>query len=132
MEKDIIIFDGDCNFCNKYVNFVIAHDHANGFVFTSSQSATGQILLNNFNADLKCVDSIVLISGKNAFTRSDAVLGIIKHLDNNLWRLKVFKIIPRRIRDFLYTQFAKRRYLVSGKSTYCSIPTPELMSRFLK
>jgi len=132
MEKDIIIFDGDCNFCNKYINFVIAHDHANRFVFTSSQSTTGQVLLNKFNADLKYVDSLVLISGKKVFTRSDAVLGIIKHLDNNLWILKVLKIIPKRDRDFFYDQFAKRRYLVSGKSTHCRVPTPEMMSKFLK
>jgi len=85
MEKDIIIFDGDCNFCNKYINFVIAHDHANRFVFTSSQSTTGQVLLNKFNADLKYVDSLVLISGKKVFTRSDEIFFMISLPKDATW-----------------------------------------------
>lgn len=41
----IILFDGDCNLCNRSVRFIIRHDPAARFHFASLQSGTGQRLL---------------------------------------------------------------------------------------
>jgi predicted DCC family thiol-disulfide oxidoreductase YuxK len=131
MTNDIIVFDGDCNFCNRYINFVIKHDHSNRFVFAPSGSAAGRALIKKSNLDPNCPDSIILICEGQVFTHSDAVLGIIKYLDNKLWLLGGFKIIPKRYRDFFYKWFAARRYMLFGKTTSCKIPSPEIMSRFL-
>jgi len=132
MDKDIVIFDGDCNFCNKYINFVIAHDHANQFVFTSSGSLAGRALLNKYNIDPSHTDSIILISGERVYTFSDAVLGIIKHFDNHIRRLYFLRIIPKHTRDYLYKYFAKHRYILFGKSTHCQVPTAAVRAKFLE
>jgi len=130
-EPDIIIFDGDCNFCNKYINYIIAHDHTNRFVFAASTSTAAQVLLVQNNVDLKYLDSIILISGDRVNSRSDAVLGIIKHLNCGIWMLGIFSIVPKSIRDFFYIQFAKRRYVLFGQNNNCVIPTPEIKAKFL-
>ena len=41
----VILFDGVCNLCNAWVNFVIDCDQAETFSFGAQQSAGGQALL---------------------------------------------------------------------------------------
>ena len=87
--------------------------------------------------DLIGVDSLVFIepggldSDERVFVRSDAGLRLMKYLGGS-WRFAlVAYVIPRFIRDFLYDQFAKRRYRWFGRYDTCMLPTPEVQSRFL-
>ena len=56
----LLLFDGVCNVCNVFVNFVLDHDPAGSFCYLPLQSPVGQQLLAKYNlpADL---DSMVLI-----------------------------------------------------------------------
>ena len=96
--KRIVMFDGDCNFCDSSVQFIIKRDPAAHFHFTSLQSEIGQELVKHHNIPAE-VDSLVLIEKGKAFTKSSAALRIAKKLDG-LWHLLfLFILIPRPIRD---------------------------------
>jgi predicted DCC family thiol-disulfide oxidoreductase YuxK len=43
---------------------------------------------------------------------------------------KIFMVVPRFIRDGVYSLVAKNRYKWFGKKNECWLPTPELRSRF--
>jgi len=43
----------------------------------------------------------------------------------------IFKILPERIRNYIYDYIAKNRYKWYGKKESCMIPTPELKAKFL-
>jgi predicted DCC family thiol-disulfide oxidoreductase YuxK len=129
--QHIILFDGICNFCNFWVNFIIDRDKKNIFRFAALQSERGQELLDRFQMDSKSLDTFVLIEDKKVYTKSTAALKISRKLIG-IWRSFYFLIlIPKPIRDFIYTLIAKNRYKFFGKRSTCRIPTEEEKEKFL-
>ncbi|MEL6718426.1 MAG: thiol-disulfide oxidoreductase DCC family protein [Bacteroidota bacterium] len=128
--RSIILFDGVCNFCNNSIQFIIKRDKKKHFKFASLQSDIGQQLLDNY-ALPKDLSSIVLIDEGQVYTKSTAVLKIALHL-KNMWNFfYVFILVPKNIRDEIYSWFAKNRYQWFGKnSTVCEIPSLEVRQRF--
>ena len=129
--KRIVLFDGDCNFCDASVQFIIKRDPVRHFYFTSLQSDKGQELVKAHGIPAE-VDSLVLIENGKAFTQSSAALRIAKKLDG-LWHLLfLFILIPRPIRNGVYNYVARNRYKWFGKKdASCALPTPEERERFL-
>lgn len=125
----VILFDGECNFCNFWIRFIIDRDHKQQFLFTSLKSAYA----NHWKAKHNIVweDSVYLIIGEQIYNRSDAVIHIAKELGGMWTLLSLARIIPRYIRDWLYDLIAKHRYQWFGKNQQCMLPTPELQKRFL-
>lgn len=127
----IILFDGVCNFCNFWVNFLLDRDKKDKFRFTPLQSEKGEQLLKKFNLSTEDFDTFVFIDGDKYYIRSTAVLLVAKNLPG-LWKiLYALIIIPRPIRDFFYSLVAKNRYKLFGKRETCRIPTPEERNKFL-
>lgn len=129
--KRLVLFDGDCNFCDSSVQFIIKRDPVAHFQFTSLQSEVGVTTAKEYNIPSE-VDSLVLIENGKAFTKSSAALRIAKKLDG-LWHLLfILILVPRPIRDFFYDYFASNRYKWFGKKDEsCALPTPEVRERFL-
>ncbi len=130
--KSIILFDGVCNLCNNSVQFIIKRDHKHRFLYASLQSDAAQRILLQFQLKSSDLDSIILIENGKVYQKSTAILKIVKHL-NSSWKLSYgFIIIPKFIRDFIYTIIAKNRYKWFGKREVCMVPTKELKMRFLE
>ncbi|MFJ7935221.1 thiol-disulfide oxidoreductase DCC family protein [Sporosarcina sp. NPDC096371] len=129
--KRIVLFDGDCNFCDSSVQFIIKRDPVGHFLFTSLQSDKGVELSKQYSIPPD-VDSLVLIENGKVFTRSSAALRIAKKLDG-LWHLLfLFILVPRKIRDTVYDYVAKNRYKWFGKKEEsCMLPPPEMRKRFI-
>ena len=130
--RHIVIFDGVCNFCNGAVNFIIKRDPTGRFVFTPMQSPVGQELIEQFGAEMGGVDTFLLVKDGQCFERTDAALEITKDL-SGLWHwLRVFKVLPRPLRDFFYRLFARNRYRLFGRRETCMVPTASVRERFLE
>jgi predicted DCC family thiol-disulfide oxidoreductase YuxK len=130
MNHQVILFDGVCNVCNGFVQFVIRYDKKQYFKFASQQSEIGSAFLNKIYHTVAS-DSIVLIDGDKTYSKSMAVLKIIQSF-GGIWKTaKIFEIIPRVISDFCYDVFAKYRYKLFGRKDECMIPTPEIRQRFI-
>lgn len=130
-QHKIILFDGVCNLCNNTINFIIRHDKKNMFKFATLQSSIADELLNSFPSTKNKLDSIVLLENKKKYTQSSAALRIAKNLSGGYPLLYGLIIIPKFIRDWLYSIIAKNRYKWFGKKEECMIPTPELRGKFL-
>jgi len=128
--KKIVLFDGECNFCNTSVQFIIKRDPNKEFQFASLQSDIGQSLLTQFEAP-KNIDSLVLIDGDRCYLQSTAALRICKYLKGSYKLLYFFTIIPRPIRNAVYRFIAKNRYKLFGKTESCMIPSAEDRNRFI-
>ncbi|QFG00598.1 DUF393 domain-containing protein [Psychrobacillus glaciei] len=126
----IILFDGECNFCDASVQFIIARDPKGYFQFAALQSDIGDELKKKHRISEK-LDGVIVIENDAVYDSSDAALFICKHL-KGLWKVfYIFKVIPKRIREALYKTFAKNRYKMFGKKDNCMIPSPEIRNRFL-
>ncbi|PYQ94301.1 MAG: hypothetical protein DMF96_26650 [Acidobacteria bacterium] len=107
----VILFDGVCNLCSGFVQFVIAHDPAGRFRFAALQS--------------------VLVEGDRVFTQSTAALRIARGLGLP-WRLVYGLIaVPRPLRDWMYDIVARHRYQWFGRRDGCLVPTADERARFL-
>jgi len=122
IKTSIIKFDGVCNLCNGFIQFVINRDKNAHFKFSTLQE--------NYD-DKKEYQTIILQNNGTISEKSTAFLEITRKL-NGLWPyLYLFILIPRPIRDFIYSIIAKNRYHWFGKRDICMIPTPELKNRFI-
>ena len=128
--KSLILFDGVCNLCNGWVNFVIDRDPDGRFIFGALQSDEARDYLSLAN-DREALDSIVLIDAEGVFVRSSAVLRISEGLNGAWPMLRTFRIVPGPLRDAIYDLIARHRYSWFGRRETCRVPTPELSTRFL-
>lgn len=127
----IILFDGICVLCESSVRFVIKHDPNAHFKFAALQSKTGQRILSEHDIDASCQNSVVLIQLGQAYFKSDAALAIAAQLKGPWKYLKLFKYLPKRLRDAVYDFIAQRRYRRFGKNNTCIIPDKTIRERFL-
>ncbi|TDB68889.1 thiol-disulfide oxidoreductase DCC family protein [Arundinibacter roseus] len=128
---NVVYFDGVCNLCNSAVNFLIDRDKKKRLSFASLQSEAGVAILRKQGLPTDTYDSFLFLKGDQLYTKSDAVLEVVRILGSGWQLLYIFKVIPRTLRDPLYTWVAARRYRWFGKRAECRLPTPELRARFL-
>ena len=93
----ILLFDGVCLLCNKFVHAVYDNDPAERFQFASLQSEEGLALLeqHGMKADLS---TVVLIDEAGAHVRSTAALRVLRHLRRQR-RALVAVLLPHRRPD---------------------------------
>jgi predicted DCC family thiol-disulfide oxidoreductase YuxK len=127
----VIVFDGVCNFCNAFVNFVLERDSHGLFKFGTLQSSPAQEILRQFQLSTDDYETFLLLEQGKLFTKSTAALKILGQLGIPWSLLGVFMIIPRPIRDVIYDFIARHRYQWMGKSESCRVPTEEERQRFV-
>lgn len=130
----VVLFDGVCNLCNGFVQFVIRHDTRARFRFAALQSEAGRALLAAAGyppPGPAGPESVLLLEGGRLYSHSAAVLRIAGLL-GGVWRVAaVGWLLPQRWRDGLYRFVARHRYRWFGRQESCWLPTPALQARFL-
>lgn len=127
----IILFDGICNLCNSTVQFIIKKDKKGKFLLGSLQSESGQNLLTKYGLPVDDYASFVYIKEDKSYTKSSGALHVMKDL-GGAWKLfYIFILIPKPIRDFIYSLIANNRYSLFGKRNECMVPSAGIKSRFL-
>jgi predicted DCC family thiol-disulfide oxidoreductase YuxK len=128
--KYIILYDGDCGFCNRSVGFVLKREKSNEIHFSAIQSSFTQGLFKEKGWEAPDLNTFYFIENGIKFERSTAALKVLKYLKAPTSWLRVFRIIPRGIRNWCYDFVAKRRQRISNG--FCLLPTPEQRVRFIK
>jgi len=130
--RHIVMFDGVCNLCDGFVNFVFDRDGQKEFFFCPQQSRLGQEILVKWNLprDLSTIFYIDEPQGK-AYSKSAAVLSILHRLNYPWPALYYFIWIPYFVRDFVYSLIAGTRYKTFGKHNGACPFKPGLGRRFL-
>ena len=127
---DLILFDGVCNLCSGFVQFVIRHDPTGRFRFAALQSEAGRAVLAAHGFDASAVaaepDSVLLEQNGTLYTHSTAVLRIAQGLGGPWRLLAAGYLLPRPWRDAAYRFVARHRYRWFGRQASCWLPTPEL------
>lgn len=127
----IVVFDGQCLFCNALVRFLLRHDRRGVFCFAAIQGRTGQALLQQAGLQLEGLETLLLVDGREHWQNTDAVLRILRLLGWP-WRVAgLARWVPAALRDALYRWLARNRYRLFGRAEHCMVPPPELRARFL-
>ncbi len=130
-KKIIVLFDGVCNLCNGFVNFIIKQDKKARIKFVTLQSDIAKDILKVHQINHFELNSVIVLIDDKIYTKSSAALMILNEL-GGVWKIFfAFYIIPKFIRDFFYNIVAKYRYILFGKKEICIIPSQELVDRFI-
>lgn len=136
MRKMIVLYDGVCGLCNKWVRFILRHDKKDKFRFAALQSAFAQNFLRQEVLN-NSLDTVYLVlpdaAGNNrVFAKSDAAIEILSALEGG-WAMiaGVLNICPRSLRDKAYDFIARSRYKWYGRLETCPLPTQNDRRKFL-
>ena len=106
----IILFDGECGFCQRSVRFVLRHDKRGVFRFAARQSGAGLRLLAEHGLPPEGVDSMVLLEDDREYTHSTGSLRIVRRLRFPWWLGYAGIVVPRPLRDAAYKLVARNRH----------------------
>jgi predicted DCC family thiol-disulfide oxidoreductase YuxK len=130
----VLLYDGDCGFCARSVQFVLAREtpaRRSALRFAPLQGAFGQGI-RAAHRSLDDVDSVVWYDPARdaALVRSEAGLAVLRHL-GGWWRLIALlgALVPRSIRDAVYSAIARNRHRLTGEA--CLMPSAHEHDRFL-
>lgn len=127
--KQILFFDGVCNLCNGFVDFIIKRDPEGHFLFSPLQGQKAKSTLPI--EKIEKLSTVILWSQGQIYEKSDAALLVLQQLGGLWWFSRFFWIAPQFMRNFVYDFVAKNRYKLFGKRDSCRLPTKEERARFL-
>ena len=131
-DESTVLFDGVCNLCSGFVQFVLPRDEAGKYRFASLQSDAGQALLAEHDLPRDDLESVVLIEDGESHVKSAAIIRIATGLGGAYRLLSPFRYVPRSLRDRIYDFVADHRYRWFGKKDRCMMPSEDVESRFLE
>ncbi len=129
MEKPVVIFDGDCGFCNFFVQFLLDIDKNDNLLFASSSS---DFIKSSLNPDELLVlnNTVMLLHNNEKFYRSKAVIKILALVGFPSAFLMPLRIIPSSVLDIFYRLIARyRKYFFR---TQCRLPDAKTSEKFLR
>ena len=131
----VLLYDGDCGFCDAAVKLILRHDAGGTLRFAPLQGDLGQAVRAR-HPELTGVDSVVWLDDRDGVERvairSEGALRVASYLGGP-WRLAlVARLIPRVVRDAAYDLFARYRYRMFGTAEHCELPSADDRRRFLR
>ena len=128
MIHKVLFFDGQCGLCNRWVDIVLKLDRSHIIMFSPLQSNYAKKTLG---ALAENTTTIVYQSGLNILTESDAIIQGLSDIGGYLRIIRLAKVIPKFMRNALYRQLSKNRYLLFKKQSMCRIPSEIEKHRFI-
>jgi predicted DCC family thiol-disulfide oxidoreductase YuxK len=124
-QHHVVFIDGICVLCNRLSRILIRLDAKKQFLFSTLDSPYAKKTLLQPKED-----SILVFSQKGMiYTKSKAILFIVRQLPYVRWISILFQIIPTFILDHLYDRIAKNRYRWFGKHDACPLLTHDRFVR---
>jgi predicted DCC family thiol-disulfide oxidoreductase YuxK len=133
MADSVIVFDGVCMLCSRWVDFVLRRDLYGRYKFAAMQTASGRALLIEHGIDPDDPLSFLLLEDRKGYTDTDAIVRILRSFGPG-WKFiaLLVSIVPRFVRDPLYRWIARNRYRTFGRRAACRVPTADIADRFLR
>jgi predicted DCC family thiol-disulfide oxidoreductase YuxK len=131
--KRVVFFDGVCNLCNGFVDFLIQRDRERGLMFASLQSQPGQAVSRAVPAAVPDTyySVFLLDTDGQIYERSDAILKTLESLGGKYRLVRVLWLVPRPLRDIVYRAVSRWRYHIFGMRQSCRIPTAQERATFV-
>lgn len=133
----VLLYDGVCGLCNRFVQFVLKRDREDRFRFAALQSDIAKAILARHGVNAADLDTVYLVRAlqqpeESLVDRSDAALAVASLL-GGFWGFvsTLLRIVPRPLRDWGYNLVAGSRYRIFGKYDVCPLPDPRDRHKFL-
>lgn len=128
MHNHLVLFDGECGFCNFWIQWILKKDKKNRFSFSPLQSSYSQNILSECKLPLTDFDSIILISDGKVLQKMPAIIAVGKIIGGCYNMISILKIFPLSFQNGIYTFIAKNRHRIMPQQ--CVLPSPEQRKQF--
>lgn len=129
--KFYVFYDGDCGFCNGWIQWILEHDKKDRFLFASLQSEFGQNFLRERGLNRQKFNTLYLWKPQSYYlVKSQAVSEIAKILGGKYALMANLNFFPRFLSDKIYDKVAENRQKLAGKT--CKILTEEQKKKFVE
>lgn len=135
--EKLVLFDGVCALCDRTMRFLDAQDRRRLLMFAPLQGVTATEVFARHPGIDKELRTILFVDGYGAsqervYERSEAILQILRCIGGCWSVISWLRIIPRGLRDPIYSWIGRNRYRWFGKREECRVPTEEERGRFLR
>jgi predicted DCC family thiol-disulfide oxidoreductase YuxK len=137
MSHPILLYDGVCGLCNRFVQFTLRRDRNATFHFAWLQGALAASILARHSANPTDLDTVYVVVNyelpdEYLLSRSQAVLFVLGQLGGFCRPVaSLLQLLPKFLRDAAYNAIARNRYRIFGRSEVCVLPNDQDRSRFL-
>ncbi|HEX2982240.1 MAG TPA: DCC1-like thiol-disulfide oxidoreductase family protein [Ignavibacteriales bacterium] len=129
-EHPVILFDGVCGLCNKFVNLIIKLDRRKIFRYAPLQSDIGIALQKKYCKESLHTDTIILIDS-SCHIKACAVRRILRKIRLLYPIFLLSNLLPAFAVNLIYDAIARNRYKVFGKYPSCRVPTEKERKLFI-
>jgi len=129
-DKFIVFYDGECGFCNHWVQWILERDKKDKFLFSSLQSDFGQKFLNERNLPNEVFDTLYLWKPESFYlSKYQAILRIASELGGVYSLANIGKILPDFIGNQFYNLVSRNRKKLAENQ--CFLPNAEQRKKFI-
>ena len=128
MKRNIVVFDGYCIMCSKYVLWLAKRNKIQNIYFTHFEST---FIKDNYPYLKPGKTVFVINENEEILVRSKAIKHCINQTDLNFILRFLFNLIPSFISDIFYVIISKIRYKIFGKKQTCGYPKQLIIDRIL-
>ena len=129
MKSNIIIYDGECGFCNKMILYIAQKDTKNNFTFVSNLSTKGIEFIDSNDLVEISKKTIIVVFKNQHYTFGEAIKIIFSNIQINKMPQKIIQYTNTKLLNFVYNIIAKNRLFLSNN--VCQIPPSEILSKFI-
>lgn len=130
-EKHVVFYDGECGFCNFWVQWILEKDKKDEFLFASLQSDFGQKFLTERALNSIEFNTLYLWKPNHYYLiKSKAVLKIANLL-GGIYKISfIANVFPKQITDSIYDVISKNRKKLANQK--CFVPDHNQRKKFIE
>lgn len=129
-DKFIVFYDGDCGFCNHWVQWILERDKNDKFLFSSLQSGFGQKFLTDRNLPNRVFDTLYLWKPERFYlSKYQAILKIATEVGGLYSLASIGQLIPDFIGNSVYNIISNNRKKLSRNK--CFLPDEIQRKKFI-
>jgi predicted DCC family thiol-disulfide oxidoreductase YuxK len=128
--QGLVLYDGVCVLCSRWFRFVAERDTGRRFLFTAIQSDYGRALALKLGIDPENPDTNAVLLDDEVYLRSDSALAVLSVLPHWRWT-RIFRHVPKALRDPLYGLIARNRYRLFGTLPACDLGEARFSDRVI-
>jgi predicted DCC family thiol-disulfide oxidoreductase YuxK len=127
----IAVMDATCALCSFGARMIHRLDRTGTIRICPVQSPLGQNLLTENGITATDPESWLFIADGRVWTDFDAMAEVGHRTGGWGHILRLLRLIPKPMRDWLYARVARNRYAMFGRGDLCGIPDPAFRARLI-
>lgn len=127
----IAVMDAECALCTWGARMIHRLDRSGDIRICPIQSERGRVLALSAGVDPDDPETWLFFDETGVWRNAEAIMRVGARCGGIGRVLGVGRLLPRRMRDWLYLKIARNRIRLFGRSDMCAVPDADFRARLL-